>query len=389
MGGAMTKVESLGLKRLESVTYFVKDLERSRRFYVDKLDFAELGTGSPEHEARTGTKTAVFMAGNCVFECVASVRGDDVAARWLKKHPAGVGVLNFEVEDVERCFALLEKRGGTPVHDIQRHTDDRGGRLAHFAIATPFGDTLFRFVQRDGYRDLFPGFAAHPAPKGGKNRFGFRHFDHITSNFPTLAPALLWMEHVLGLERFWNVEFHTNDVAGPRDHGSGLRSVVMWDPRSGVRFANNEPWRPFFESSQIHLFTEDHRGPGVQHAALTTPDIISCVKGLLAQGVEFMPTPGTYYDALPARLETLGVGRIDEELSVLRELEILVDGDKKHSYLLQIFLKDAASLYRDPEAGPFFFEIIQRKGDEGFGAGNFRALFESIERQHKTEGRIG
>jgi 4-hydroxyphenylpyruvate dioxygenase len=101
-----------------------------------------------------------------------------------------------------------------------------------------------------------------------------------------------------------------------------------------------------------------------------------------------MPTPGTYYDALPARLERLGVGRIDEDLDALRELEILVDGDKHHSYLLQIFLKDAAALYRDPDAGPFFFELIQRKGDQGFGAGNFRALFESIERQHKREGRI-
>jgi 4-hydroxyphenylpyruvate dioxygenase len=384
----MAKKESLGLKRLESVTYYVKDLERSRRFYVEKMDFAEIGTGTLEHEKRTGTKTAVFMAGDAVFECVASVRGDDAAARWLKKHPAGVGVLNFEVEDVEKTFAILEKRGGTPIADIQRHTDGNGGRLAHFAITTPFGDTLFRFVQRDGYRDLFPGFSLHDTPKAGKNRFGYGRFDHITSNFPTLAPALLWMEHVLGLERFWNIQFHTNDVAGPQDHGSGLRSVVMWDPESGVRFANNEPWRPFFEASQIHLFTEDHRGPGVQHVALTTPDIIATVRELRARGLEFMPTPDTYYDALPAHLERLGVGKIDEDLSVLRELEILVDGDKQHSYMLQIFVKDAASLYRDPEAGPFFFEIIQRKGDQGFGAGNFRALFESIERQQKAEGRI-
>jgi len=103
--------------------------------------------------------------------------------------------------------------------------------------------------------------------------------------------------------------------------------------------------------------------------------------------VEFMPTPGTYYDALPDRLNRMKVKRIDEDIDVLRELEILVDGDKEHSYLLQIFMKDAAALYREPEAGPFFFEIIQRKGDQGFGGGNFRALFESIERQQKSEGR--
>jgi 4-hydroxyphenylpyruvate dioxygenase len=100
-----------------------------------------------------------------------------------------------------------------------------------------------------------------------------------------------------------------------------------------------------------------------------------------------MPTPGTYYDALPARLEKMGVGTIDEDLHTLRDLEILVDGDRKHSYLLQIFLKESAGLYGEPEAGPFFYEIIQRKGDEGFGAGNFRALFESIERmQHGVSG---
>jgi 4-hydroxyphenylpyruvate dioxygenase len=99
-----------------------------------------------------------------------------------------------------------------------------------------------------------------------------------------------------------------------------------------------------------------------------------------ARGVKFMPTPGTYYDMLPARIEKLGIGRIDEDIAVLRDLEILVDGDGPGKYLLQIFLKESSGLYLDPEAGPFFFEIIQRKGDEGFGAGNFRALFESIER---------
>ena len=105
-------------------------------------------------------------------------------------------------------------------------------------------------------------------------------------------------------------------------------------------------------------------------------------------GVEFMPTPGTYYDALPDRLVALGVDEIDEDIEVLRDLEILVDGDDHHQYLLQIFLKEQAGLFGDPKAGPFFIEIIQRKGDNGFGAGNFRALFESIERAQAAEGRI-
>jgi 4-hydroxyphenylpyruvate dioxygenase len=164
----------------------------------------------------------------------------------------------------------------------------------------------------------------------------------------------------------------------------------MWDPGSNVKFANNEPFRPFFKESQINLFAEDNRGDGIQHSALSVGDIIDAVRGLRAAGVEFMPTPGSYFDVLPERLKAIGVGGIDESIDVLRELEILVDGGKPRQYLLQIFLKEAAGLYHDPEAGPFFFEIIQRKGDQGFGAGNFRALFEAIEReQARGGGRAG
>jgi 4-hydroxyphenylpyruvate dioxygenase len=160
----------------------------------------------------------------------------------------------------------------------------------------------------------------------------------------------------------------------------------MWDPGSEVKFANNEPSRPFFKESQINLFAEDNRGDGIQHSALSVGDIVGAVRGLRAAGVEFMPTPGSYFDVLPERLKTIGVGGIDESIDVLRELEILVDGGKPRQYLLQIFLKEAAGLYHDPEAGPFFFEIIQRKGDQGFGAGNFRALFEAIEREQAQSG---
>jgi 4-hydroxyphenylpyruvate dioxygenase len=260
-----------------------------------------------------------------------------------------------------------------------------------FSITTPFGDTTFRFIQRDGYSDLYPGYIRHPTPTGGKNKYGFGRVDHVTSNFQTMRPMLLWMEHVMGFEKFWHIEFHTDDVAAKekRSHGSGLKSEVMWDPRSGLKFANNEPYRPFFKASQINLFNEDHRGDGVQHLALTVRDILTAVRDMRqAQGIDFMPTPGTYYDALPERIQQLGIKKIDEDIQTLRELEILIDGDKERSYLLQIFMKDAASLYKEPSAGPFFYEIIQRKGDQGFGGGNFRALFESIERQQAADGRI-
>jgi 4-hydroxyphenylpyruvate dioxygenase len=230
---------------------------------------------------------------------------------------------------------------------------------------------------------VFPSFATYDKPRGGNNRFGFRYFDHVTSNFQTMKPALLWMEHVLGCEKFWDVEFHTSDVNGRVDAGSGLRSIVMIEPNAHLKFANNEPRRPQFKASQINIFNEDLRGDGVQHVALEVTDILGAVRGLRAAGVEFMPTPGSYYELLPARLERLGVGKLEEDMKTLKELEILVDGENKGEYMLQIFLKDSAGLYKEPNAGPFFYEIIQRKGSQGFGAGNFRALFESIEREQQ------
>jgi len=383
----MPKIESIGIKRLEAIHYYVRDLERSRRFYIDKLDFAEVAVSSPELEAAAKQRSAVFQAGECVVVCSQPVGEGGRASRYLRKHPDGVGTLIFEVEDIERTFKILEGRGGTPINDIQREKGEGGG-FASFSITTPFGDTTFRFIQRDGYKGLFPGSVTHEKPLGGKNSLGFTHYDHATSNFQTMAPALLWMEHVLGFERFWEIEFHTNDVAEGKDHGSGLRSAVMWDPNSGVKFANNEPYRPFFKASQINLFNEEHRGDGIQHLALAVQDIIPAVREMRRRSVQFMPTPGTYYEMLPERIKRLGVERIDEDIAELRDLEILVDGNGPGSYLLQIFLKDSAGLYADPEAGPFFYEIIQRKGDKGFGGGNFRALFESIERAQKSEGRI-
>lgn len=382
----MGKLEPLGIKRIEALHYYVRDLERSRAFYSQKLGFQEIGRSSQELEAASRQTSAAFRAGNVTILCSQPLGPGGRASRYLAKHPDGIGTVIFEVEDAQRALELIEARGGTPINDVQHH-ENGSGRIAFFSIATPFGDSTFRFVERQNYTELFPGFEMYSEPAGPENPFGFGHIDHITSNFETMSPALLWLEHVLGFERYWDVQFHTSDVVPERKDGSGLRSSVFWDPHSGVKFANNEPMRPFFRSSQINIFHEDQRGDGIQHAALAVDDIIAAVRGMREREVEFMPTPGTYYDMLPARLDQQGVGSIDEDIDVLRELEILVDGSAPKAYLLQIFLQDSAGLYKDPEAGPFFFEVIQRKGDKGFGAGNFRALFESIERAQRSEGR--
>lgn len=379
--------ESIGIIRLEAIHYYVHDLERSRKFYVDALDFAETAYSNEALVDRGRQRSVVFEAAATRVICSQPIGEGGRAWRWLQKHPDGVGTLVFEVEDADRALAMLESRGATPITDVIT-TEDEHGIYRAFSITTPFGGSTFRFIERTRYRGMYPGIVRHDAPRGGKNAFGFLGIDHITSNFETMSPALLWMEHVLGFERFWNIQFHTNDVAGEREGGSGLKSTVMWDPKSGVKFANNEPLRPFFRSSQINLFHEDQKGDGIQHAAISVKDIIGAVRGLRERGVRFMPTPGTYYDMLGQRLEETGVKQIDEDPRVLRELEILIDGEGFKKYLLQIFLMDSAGLYAEREAGPFFYEIIQRKGSQGFGGGNFRALFESIERQHKSEGRI-
>jgi 4-hydroxyphenylpyruvate dioxygenase len=385
----MPQVEPLGILGIEGVHYYVRDLERSRRFYVDRLDFSEIGESGPELTAAGRQRSVAFQGGGYIVICSTPEGQGGRAERFLKRHPDGIGTVAFRVDNAARAFELLERRGGTPISDIERF-EDVSGTLKTFSITTPFGDTTFRFVERRGYAALFPGYVMHDPPRGGQNVTGVLRVDHITTNFQTMMPALLWLEYVLGFQRLWDVQFHTRDVARfeLRD-GSGLRSVVMYDPRSSVKFANNEPYRPNFKASQINTFHEEHRGDGIQHLALEVSDILSSVRQLRARGVEFLRTPGTYYDALPKRLEELGIGQVEEDLRELRELEVLVDGHGKRSYLLQIFLKDSAGLYQDAAAGPFFYELIQRKGDQGFGAGNFRALFESIEREQEALSKRG
>ena len=372
-----------GIRRLHGIYSYVKDLDRSRALFVDQLDFIEIAGGEDEEG-----RYAVFEAGKARYFFVQpSETSSHEAATFLRRHPEGIGRLAFEVKDLDAAFTQLEARGATPMCEIQT-AQNSDGVMRYFDISTPFGDTTWRFLEREG-DILDPYVSRHETPVGGENRFDFRCVDHITSNFRTMRPALLWMEHVMGFEQYWDIQFHTSDMDSEATKGSGLKSVVMRDPHSGLKFANNEPKRPFFNASQIQLFVNDLRGDGVQHTALALDQgIISTVAELRARGVPFLGTPDTYYELLPKHLRRIGVDEIDEPISDLQPQGILVDGRAYKKYLLQIFLQDASSIHGDTDAGPFFLEIIQRKGDPGFGGGNFRALFESIERQQVVEGRI-
>ena len=382
----MADSEALGIKSLETVVFYVNDLHRSHRFYTEFFDFEWSGESSHGLEESSGQRTRVYRAGNIRMTITQPLSSGSQSGRYLRRHPDGITSLVFEVDDVAKTYSVLGARGATIVDDVSWTEDSSGGRYGFFEIATPFGESTFRFVERHDFDGARPGIQHFDSPRGGTNSLGFNDFDHVTSNFLTLKPMVLWCEQVLGLEKYWGIKFHTDDLAPDNDHGSGLRSMVLWDPHSGVKFANNEPMKPHFESSQIYTFVVDNQGAGIQHVALTAGDIMSTVRGLNARNVKFMRTPRTYYDALPERLNTSGIIAIDEDIETLAELGILIDGKEEGKYLLQIFLKEAAGLYEDQSAGPFFFEIIQRKGDMGFGGGNFRALFESIEREQKELG---
>jgi 4-hydroxyphenylpyruvate dioxygenase len=294
--------------------------------------------------------------------------------------------LSFRVKNLDETIEFLDKRGGTFLADPLEFKD-KSGSYRSVEIATPLGDVAFRFIERKSFEKFAPGFVDSGVGNAGqpKNIYGIRQIDHVTSNGLTMQPIIAWYRDVLGMEPFWDISFHTKDVA-KRQHttGSGLKSIVMWDPISKVKFATNEPLRPNFRDSQITKFVDDNGAAGIQHIAMAVDDIIWSIEELKRRGVDFMDTPKAYYQALPERLEKLGITNVAQELAELERLQILVDG-AEDKYMLQIFLREAKALHDDVRAGPFFYEVIQRCGDEGFGYGNFRALFESIERFQKSK----
>jgi 4-hydroxyphenylpyruvate dioxygenase len=373
-----------GIVGYDSFHFVVENMERSRAFYVDRLDFKEVARAGDDLASRSGQQSSVFGAGDARVCVSTPLSQKSKAARFLKRHPAGVMSLGFRVKNLDETMAFLEERGGTFLADPVEDTDEKGGKYRAVEIATPLGDVAFRFVERTGYSRFAPGFADVGPGNGSQpeNMYGIRDIDHVTSNGLTMQPIVAWYRDVLGFEPFWDVSFHTKDVAKERASGSGLKSIVMWDPGSNVKFATNEPLRPFFRDSQIAKFVEDNQGNGVQHIAFAVSNILWSVEELKRRSVDFMPTHPAYYTHLPERLAALGITNVKAELAELERLQILVDG-AHDKYMLQIFMREAAAMYDESRAGPFFYEIIQRAGDEGFGYGNFRALFESIEREQK------
>jgi 4-hydroxyphenylpyruvate dioxygenase len=372
----------LGILELDAVHFFVGNLSRARRFYQARLDFDEVATSTLDSAQRDEMESVVFQAGDGRLMFSAPLSGSSRAGRYLRRHPDSACELILRVRDLDHTWNTLAARDATFVTD-RIDTQTETGPARYFVIATPLGDVNFTFLERPDGPFVPPGFQITGQAKA-RHPLGITGIDHITSNLRMLRPWIDFLRDMCDCEQYWKVQFHTHDLRPDMKGGSGLRSLVMWDPRSGLKFANNEPLRPHFEKSQIAIFCADNRGPGIQHVALALGDVCGAVAELRQRSMQFLATPGTYYDALPARMAELKVPKVREPLQRLRELGVQLDGSEE-GYLLQIFMKDASLYYDDPAAGPFFLELIQREGSRSFGEGNFRALFEAIEREQTSQ----
>jgi 4-hydroxyphenylpyruvate dioxygenase len=376
MGDENATGSGLGIVGYDSYEFVVADVERSLQFYNRMMDVPAVARLTDKEAEIRGEEGFVFNAGKAQCVCVTPRLKDSRADRWLRRHPDGVRTVGYRVRDIEHTRRVLGERGGTFATDLVHAEDHQGRPYRWFDIATPLGDVRFRFVERAA--DALPPGYGPIEGADAHNRMGFQVIDHITSNLLTIEPHVTWLRDVMGFEEYWRVHFHTADI-NRNSGGSGLASIVMWDKESGVKLANNEPVTPNYEASQIYTFVEANHGAGVQHVAFHVPSIEPAVEGLRRSGIEFLDTPATYYDMLPERLVRQKVTNFDENVDELKRLGILVDGDDDR-YLLQIFMVEGGLLYDDDQAGPFFYEVIQRRGARGFGEGNFRALFEAIER---------
>jgi 4-hydroxyphenylpyruvate dioxygenase len=296
--------------------------------------------------------------------------GDDIAAHHAH-HGDGVHKIALSVPDAEAAYRHAVDHGARGI--ITPHwVEDDHGRVQLSSIAT-YGETQHLFVQREGYEGAFlPGYerrgeAAHNPPDAG-----LFAIDHIVGNVELghMEEWVHYYERVFGMTEM----IHFSDEAISTEY-SALMSKVVTDGTGRIKFPINEPAEGK-RKSQIEEYIEYYRGAGAQHIAVATRDIVSCVSALTGQGVEFLSIPEEYYDEIPER-----IGEIEEDLADLRRLGILVDRDDE-GYLLQIFTKPVG------DRPTVFFEIIERHGSRGFGEGNFKALFEAIEREQDRRGNL-
>ena len=356
----------LGTDHLE---FYVGNAKQAAYYYRAAFGFELLAYLGPETGVRDRA-SYVLQQGKIRLVLTTALRSDSPIAEHVKLHGDGVKILALLVDDAFESYEKTVGRGARSYQEPQVLTDEHG-EVRTAGIYT-YGETVHLFVERKNYRGAFmPGYVArtsafNPGP------VGLLYVDHCVGNvgWNRMNETVRWYQDVMGFRNI--LGFDDKQIT---TEYSALMSKVMSNGNGFVKFPINEPAEGK-KKSQIEEYLTFYEGEGVQHIAVATNDIISTVRQLQARGVEFLTTPGAYYDNLPGH-----VGAIDEDVAALRELGIMADRDEE-GYLLQIFTKPVE------DRPTVFFEIIQRKGAKSFGAGNFKALFESIEREQALRGNL-
>ncbi|MGQ0764405.1 MAG: 4-hydroxyphenylpyruvate dioxygenase [Gemmatimonadota bacterium] len=351
------------------IEYYVGNARQASHYYRTAFGFQLAGYCGPETGVRDRA-SYLLLQDKIRLVLTTALRSDGPIAAHVARHGDGVRDIAFWVDDARDAWNKAIERGAESAAEPQVLRDDNG-EVVIAAIRT-YGDTIHSIVERKNYHGLFiPGFQTaasswQPAP------VGLRYVDHCVGNVE-LGKMNEWVGFYSRVLGFFNLlTFDDKDIS---TEYSALMSKVMSNGNGRIKFPINEPAKGR-KKSQIDEYLEFHDGPGVQHIAIATDDIVATVRELRARGVEFLRTPSTYYDEVFQR-----VGAIDEDAIAIRELGILVDRDDE-GYLLQIFTRPVQ------DRPTLFYEIIQRKGARGFGKGNFKALFESIEREQALRGNL-
>lgn len=360
----------LPLNGTDYLEFYVGNARQAAYYYQSAFGFQIIGYRGLETGHRE-TTSFLLQQDKIRLVLTSALVPDHPVADHVKQHGDGVRDIALWVDDARASFAATVERGATPVREPEVLTDD-AGEVVLASIAT-YGDTIHTFVERRNYSGLFlPGFTAWRSEFWSPAPIGLKYVDHCVGNVELgdMNKFVAFYADVMGFKQL--VSFDDKDIS--TDY-TALMSKVMSNGNERIKFPINEPAEGK-KKSQIEEYLDFYQGAGVQHIALATDDIVTTVRALRARGVQFLYVPTTYYDDLQAR-----VGPIDEDLEALKELGILVDRDDE-GYLLQIFTKPVN------DRPTLFYEIIQRKGARSFGKGNFKALFEAIEREQALRGTL-
>lgn len=364
-----TETDFLPLQGTDYVEFYVGNAKQAAHFYKTAFGFQSLAYAGPE----TGMKdkvSYVIRQNKLTFVLTTPLRINNPIADHIYKHGDGVKVLALKVEDARSAFEETTKRGGKVYLEPTVLKDDNG-EVVLSGIHT-YGDTVHVFVERQNYNGVFmPGFREWKSNYNPAST-GLLYVDHCVGNvgWNQMNPWVKFYEDVMGFRNI--LSFDDKDIS---TEYSALMSKVMSNGNGYIKFPINEPAEGK-KKSQVEEYLDFYNGEGCQHVAIATNDIVATVSELQKRGVEFLSIPASYYETVLER-----VGKIDEDLEPLQRLGILIDRDDE-GYLLQIFSKPLE------DRPTLFFEIIQRKGAKSFGKGNFKALFEALEREQDARGNL-